>query len=553
MKRFFALLLVALPALLGAPGAFASRLDDVNISVKLDRDGSARIREVWTMDIHDGTEWSLVRSNLGDIRITDFTVTDENGNRFENVGEWNVDWPMSRKAGKCGIVTKRDGCELCWGLGTHGEHVFTAEYTMTNVVKTLSDADALHLQFVSPGIQPRPQHVRVKISSDLAEFSEENAAIWSFGYEGDVRFANGTIVAETDAPFTSDRYSVIVLARFDKGSFASPSVQDKSFEDLKEVAFYGSSYEEYLKKQKEDRLLGRLFGVFSALFCVLVGFVTTRSIRNRNRKMFGVDKIKEIGYERDLPFGGDIVQTRYVLGKCFRNAKENDVASAMILKMVKNGQIVLSRDANGKVLLALAEHPDLEKMSRPEKELLRMIEEASGGDRILQDREFARWSRKKANAKRLSDWVLGLNSAGLEMLQDNGYVKRNTYSPEGQQNARRAIGFKNYLKDFTIIGERKSEEVVLWQDYIIFGALYGMAEKVAKDLKEIDPKVFEEVVGYDIPTMNRVIFLSNNMSNSLMSAVTHVQTAASVGGKCGFASFGGGGGFSGGGFGGGAR
>ena len=364
---------------------------------------------------------------------------------------------------------------------------------------------------------------------------------------------SGSIVAETDAPFTGDRHSVIVLARFDKGIFASPSVQDKTFEDVKEVAFYGSSYEEYLKKQKQDTLLGRLFGIFSALFCVLVGFVTTRSIRNRNRKMFGVDKVKEIGYERDLPFGGEIVQTRYILGKCYRSAKENDVASAMILKMVKNGQIVLSRDANGKVLLALAEHPDLEKMSRPEKELLRMIEEASGGDRILQDREFARWSRKKANAKRLSDWVLGLNSAGLELLQDNGYVSRNTYSPEGQLNARRAIGFRNYLKDFTIIGERKSEEVALWQDYIIFGALYGMAEKVAKDLKEIDPKVFEEAVGYDIPTMNRVIYLSNNMSNSLMSAVTHVQTAASVGGKGSFASFGGGGGFSGGGFGGGAR
>ena len=182
-----------------------------------------------------------------------------------------------------------------------------------------------------------------------------------------------------------------------------------------------------------------------------------------------------------------------------------------------------------------------------------MIEEASGDDRILQEREFKRWSGKRANAKRLSDWVMTLNGAGLEALQDNGYIQKSTYSPEGQLNARRAIGFKNYLKDFTIIGERKSEEVALWQDYIIFGALYGMADKVAKDLKEIDPKVFEEAVGYDIPTMTRVLYLSNNMSNSLMSAVTHVQTSGSVRGGGGFASFGGGGGFSGGGFGGGAR
>ena len=553
MRRFIVILLAALPALLGAPGAYASRLDDVNISVRLQKDGSARIREVWTMDIHDGTEWYLVRDNLGDIRILDFTVSDETGRVFENVGDWDVDWSMNRKAGKCGIVRKKDGCELCWGLGTHGEHVFTVEYTMTNVVKTLTDADALHVQFVSPGIQPRPEHIRIKISSDQAEFTDENADIWAFGYEGDVQFANGTIVAETDSPFTSDKYSMVVLARFDKGIFASPSVQDKSFEDIKEVAFYGSSYEEYLKKEKEDLLFKRLFGFFTTIFIALCGWVISRSVKKRNMNMFGVEKIKEIGYERDLPFGGDILETRYVLGKCYRNVAENNVASAMILKMIKNGQIVLNRDAKDKVLLALAQNPDLEKMSRPEKELFRMIEEASGDDRILQEREFKRWSGKRANAKRLSDWVMTLNGAGLEALQDNGYIQKSTYSPEGQLNARRAIGFKNYLKDFTIIGERKSEEVALWQDYIIFGALYGMADKVAKDLKEIDPKVFEEAVGYDIPTMTRVLYLSNNMSNSLMSAVTHVQTSGSVRGGGGFASFGGGGGFSGGGFGGGAR
>ena len=551
MKRLIFAIFAAL--LLAAPRLSASEVSDINISVRLQKDGSAQIREVWTVDIHDGTEWYLVRENLGDIRIQDLRVRDENGNVFENVGKWDIDWPMSRKAGKCGIVTKKDGYELCWGLGTHGEHVFTVEYTMTNVVKTLSDYDALHFQFVSPGIQPRPQHVRVKISSDLAEFGEENAAIWSFCYEGTIHFVNGTIVAETDAPFTGDKYSVIILARFDKGIFASPSIQDKSFEDLKETAFYGSSYEEFLKKQKQERFLGRIAGILAGLFAVLCGFVINRSTRNRNRKMFGVDKIKDIGYERDIPFGGNIAETRYVLAKCYRNVQEKDVASAMILKMIKNGQIVLNRDGGKKALLAFKDNPDMSTLSSSEQELYEMIKEASGGDLVLQNREFSQWSRKKANAKRVSDWVMGLGSAGLEDLQNDGYIARGSYSPEGQLNARRAIGFKNYLKDFTIIGERKSEEVALWQDYIIFGALYGMAEKVAKDLKDIDPKAFEEVVGYDYPTLRNALYISNNMSSSIMSTVTHAQSIGSVRGGGGFASFGGGGGFSGGGFGGGAR
>ena len=95
---------------------------------------------------------------------------------------------------------------------------------------------------------------------------------------------------------------------------------------------------------------------------------------------------------------------------------------------------------------------------------------------------------------------------------------------------------------------------MLWHDYIVFASLYGIADKVAKELKDINPEAFETAVGMDYPTMNNVVYISNNMANSITSAVvSHAQTSVSVGGGGGFSSFGGGGGFSGGGFGGGSR
>lgn len=45
---------------------------DVDISVSLSADGTARIREVWSVDFSRGTEWYLDRSNLGDMRISNF-------------------------------------------------------------------------------------------------------------------------------------------------------------------------------------------------------------------------------------------------------------------------------------------------------------------------------------------------------------------------------------------------------------------------------------------------------------------------------------------------
>ena len=70
-------LFLLLAALTVAPSLFATRVPDVDISVRLGRDGSALIREVWSVDVDEGTEWYLVRKNLGDIEISGLRVRNE--------------------------------------------------------------------------------------------------------------------------------------------------------------------------------------------------------------------------------------------------------------------------------------------------------------------------------------------------------------------------------------------------------------------------------------------------------------------------------------------
>lgn len=544
-KVFFALLLAVLP--LSVNG------QDVDISVALSDDGSALVREVWDLDISTGTEWYLVRSNLGDIRIKDLTVTDETGLAFENEGEWDVNRSMAQKAGRCGIVHKNDGCEICWGLGSYGHHVYTVSYTMTNAVKSMNDYDALHMQFVSPGIRPRIYHARVTVSADGQVLNDENTGIWAFGYEGTVDFMEGSIVAETDGPFITDDYSMIVLARFNKGLFHSPSRIDSDFQDKLDTAFNGSSYEEYLKEQKAARAGEIILAVLAFLTIGLSVLAAKLAVRSRNKRMFGVTSLKDIGYERDLPFDGNLLETRYVLGKCNKITSESAIASAMILRMIKNGQLALTYDDKGKTLISFAENASLDSLSGPEKELYAMMQEASGSDLILQNREFSRWSAR--HTSRVSAWVDSLSVAGRSKMIEDNYLEGRTYTDEGQKHARRTIGFKNFLKDFTILEERKSTEVALWHDYIVMAALFGIADKVAKELKDIDPKAFEEYVGLPYPVMRNVIYSTDNMGSAITAAKVRQQqqTARSVGGHGGFSSFGGGGGFSGGGFGGGAR
>ena len=139
----------------------------------------------------------------------------------------------------------------------------------------------------------------------------------------------------------------------------------------------------------------------------------------------------------------------------------------------------------------------------------------------------------------------------------DAYLSAGKFTESGQAEARKVVGFRKFLEDFTIIGERASQEVALWNDYLVFAALYGIADKVAKELKDINPQAFEQMMVYDYPTMTDVVRLTRNMGNSITNA--RVQNlsgggfGSSRGGFGGFTSIGGGGGFHGGGFGGGSR
>ena len=134
MRKILLYLFTFLPlSLLAGP-----TLDDLDIRVELMDNGNARITEVRRMAIdYEGTECYIVMGNLNGSTIRDFSVSDETGLMFTNVGEWDVDRSRSYKEGKCGIVTKSNGYELCWGLGDVGNRVYTVSYTVTDLVRAI--------------------------------------------------------------------------------------------------------------------------------------------------------------------------------------------------------------------------------------------------------------------------------------------------------------------------------------------------------------------------------------------------------------------------------
>lgn len=524
-----------------AMSAYSPEIRDIDISLTLHKDGSASVVERWDVCAADGTEWYLVRKNLGDIDIKDFSVCDETGRKYLNEGDWNVDRSISEKAGRCGIVRSRDGMELCWGIGSLGDHVFTASYTMTNVVKTLEDYDMVHLQIVSPGLSSRPGHVKATVSAEGTQIDSTNTRLWGFGFIGNAGLEGGKAVYESSERFRSNS-SVIVLLRFDKGIFNSQSRQDRSFSEVLDKAKEGSDYDD---EEDEGGWLGLILVLTAA--AALVGGAYARAAANK-RKILGMDP-KDVSWSREIPFGGSLPESNYVLQKLGEDRSSGSgLASALILRMIYKGYLTVVKNGDKVELSFNGTAPDDSDTTM--RGLYNMMLKASGSDKILQSKEFSRWS--SGHSSEVNNWIKSSASCGRKSLVRNGFIQGSGYTAQGQGEARKLLGLKKFLQDFTLIKEKEAIEAVLWKEYLVYGALYGIAETVAKQLRDINPQLIEEgQEGFDYATLYLILRLNDSLSRSITNA--SIDSEARSGGFGGGTSFGGGGGFSGGGAGGGSR
>lgn len=552
--------------LLTAQALFAreQKVRDVDINITLIKNGNIVIHERWDVDTEDKiTEWYLVRDNLGDITIDRFSVYDGDNDKLEDIGEWDIHRSREEKAGKYGIVHKPDGVELCWGVGEYGDHVYHAIYVMKRAVKSLDDYDMLHLQVVSPGLSSPPQHVRVKVNRGEIQLDTTNTRIWGFGFEGRSSFGeDGAVVFESDGPLDTED-SVIILLRFEKGHFDSPSVQERPFQEVLDQAMEGADFG--ADKEEEDPLTNVLAFIAT---CLTLWFAFLRPFFRMFKEMGGSEKLKlgfkpsTVDWYREIPLDGDLSMADYILSQSGNAPSSGGLPLASVLRLIHNGCLRVNREVEGDAVLSFTGN-NLGRVDEASRSLYSMLEQAAGEDKQLQDKEFSRWARK--HAREVYDWSGETRRKGASLLFRQGWLneKKATLTQSGAEQARRLFGLKSFLSQFTLVDRREAFEANLWKEYMVYGALFGLTDRVSKQLRDIDPALFKETFPYDPGDFDSVMRVSRALSESVRTAAALGAPSYSSGGYSGGSSSsrgygghtsrGGGGGFSGGGRGGGGR
>ena len=341
LKSNICLLLVLLASATGISAR--PYLHSLDIRVVLSHNGDARITETRVMDIDDeGTECYIGLGNMGGSEVRDLRVSDEDGNDFENIGDWDIDESRSWKEYKCGIVYKHNGYELCWGLGESGNRTYTTSYTITSLIHAYPDADAIRHVFLDQDVSPKPDHAKISIEAeDSILFTDENCGIWGFRFGGELGFQDGRIIAYNTEDFGHSG-AMYIMVRFNKGMFEPTIQEDDTFEHKKELAFEGSDYSSDDEWTTEDTIILLVMAI--CFFIVpIVGFIWYLIYVWRARKKVN----KDLLWYRDIPMKGNLQQANDVLNAYkYFGTDYNNLLSACILKLIDMGATSIAQTLN---------------------------------------------------------------------------------------------------------------------------------------------------------------------------------------------------------------
>ena len=527
MKKILSALLFLCLAAFALAGQEIRNIDE---TVVIRPDGSAEITQVWDVNVVSGTEFYLPFDHLGPIDISNLRVS-ENGEDFIAEGDgWDTDRTREQKRGRCGIVRKENGVELCWGQGDYGDHLWTVRYTVSGLVMKMGEYNGLYFSFVNSGLSAPPQHVKVMLVNETGgpEWTEENVKVWGFRSDSEIFVEDGAVRAESLSPFRSSS-AMTVLVRFDP-DLLSPAVEyDKGFEAIMDIAFKGS---DYVDKSSFGDVAILLLALIAFLLFTPVGWIILAGIIfliflfnyhvlgwKYEKKIFGARKVK--GWYRDVPLKGSIPAGYYVLAKgdamsAWDKDYANNLIGAYFLRWVLADVVEVLPDPENKSRVNLSFKQQTSFTEPLENDLYAMVREASGKNLILEADELEKWSKK--SFKRMSDIPSRALTIGRKWFEDRHYTsKSDRLNKDGQEQARHLIEFKNFLEDFTLSKERGAIEVTLWQDYLVYAALFGIADKVAKQFEKLYPAEFNQfsriLNGSSLAT---VISYSGNISASAL-------------------------------------
>lgn len=558
MKKYLASIIIMI--VMFGSAVHANTLNTLDMDVYIDKNGDATVTETWDYTSNENTEMYHSYKNIGGSEFTDLEVTDSEGNRYTFEEYWDIAGSFEDKAKKCGFHEIAGGVEICWGITEYGTRTYKVKYKITNFVVGLRDAQMTYWELVPANRESKIKEVNITIAGDVP--FEDTLDVWGYGNRNGLCYvADGVIKMKSPEGGLNKNEYMTIQVKFPEGYFELRPSEDEfySYEDE-----FFSYYEDMAKEDSISANNTDFENVIAFSYLAFWMFVMAGIIIGASKPAIAVPKEyknykKDVEYYRDVP-SKDLFKMYAIASTLGLNKKDEDIFGAIFLRWIKEKKAtVIKPNEEGAIKTTLAKKKNVDiqlyeefldeakfKM-QDEAKLYNFIYDASK-DGILEKNEFDKWARR--NSAKFMNRFKSVKTATLKQMQEEGYIieekRKKTFTKEAMEMARQILGLKKYLEDYTLINEREAIEVELFEEYLVFAQMMGIADKVLEQFKNLYPDI-ATLSSFD--SYDNIIY-ARTVSYSMTKKAMDIETAkarAYSGGGGGFSSGGGGGGSFGGG------
>ncbi len=511
-----------------------NEIKKIEMDIFINDDGHAKVIEKWDVVINEGTENYRSFKDLKKSTISNFEVSDETKQKYASIKKWNSNLNFNDKAYKSGLKKIKNGLELCWGISKYGEKTYTLSYTITNFVTQYTDNQVIYFKLLNLD-QTVPQ-VKIHIASNY-ELTSNNTKIWAFGYNGIINFENGNIVLETKEPLTAKQY-MVPLIKFEEDMFNLNIKSSKSFTDIYNEALKGTKIKNFSWKKLIEIINPFLFIIVPPMtfFLIMWYHIKIKWAReNKGLKLkyqnldFGkkgklLPPNKEIKYWREIPCNKDLIKAYFIIHEYNIISEETlnqGIIGAFLLKWANEGLITISKDNNCLIQFNTLKVPTCEV----ERKLFIMMLTIVDNNKVLIPKALKKWCLK--NGYKIKQWFELIIEISLKRLEEEKLIlsieepikkEINLNQPKIikkvddslYEEALRLKGLKKFLLNFSNISKKEHFDVHLWNEYLIYAQLLGIADKVISQFKEL------------YPNFNQVSILNPNNSIQVIKRISTI-------------------------------
>lgn len=557
-------------------------LDNLDFYAEIDKNGNMNVTETWNIDVSNTNTLyktfeldSNKYSNITNVKVS------EVGNRdFTKTNTWAYHLTKNYYFG--GINNEGD-FEIAWGVGldnSSATKTYKISYTVVDAIAKYTDCAEMYWQFLGDDFEISADKITGTIKLPSKANSKEDIRVW-----GHVATLNGEIYATSDdtVEFSLDNYSggnyVEVRIATPTEIFGTVS-RTYNQEILPDIIAEETNW---ANKANSRRKIAQTTKYAFLIVVIVVGggiaLLLLRQTIKYIKKLRNTKKdvpTQEYEYFREKPnkyatpadalfiHNGGVRITYSYFGNVF---------SATLLNLSLKGYFKIAVEENEKgkeETVIYKSQRDIEDLQYEEQRIARFVKVAIGNKEKITIKELQKFIKNHTtDVSRLIDNT-AISTENKNKMLDNfdeekskekskytGLAilyfffamfcfgifpisillivnailailinrKISNLTQKGIDEREKWKGLKKYMEDFSLLDEKEIPALEVWEEYLVYATVFGIADKVIKQLKLVYPQI-EEMDNFN--TASYVYIMSHTNFNSSFSKAINSSISSTM-------------------------